>query len=57
VLAEYTGHYNGHRPHQALQQESPLRQPSRVVDIDTRIERKKVLGGLITEYRNAALGR
>jgi putative transposase len=57
VLAEYAGHYNGHRPHQALQQEPPLRQPSRVVDIATRIERKKVLGGLITEYRNAALGR
>jgi putative transposase len=57
VLAEYAGHYNGHRPHQALQQESPLRQPSRVIDITTRIERKKVLGGLITEYRNAALGR
>ena len=30
VLAEYARHYNGHRPHQALQQESPQRQPSQV---------------------------
>jgi transposase InsO family protein len=57
VLAEFASHYNGHRPHQALQQESPLRQPSRVVDIATRIERRKVLGGLISEYRRAALAR
>lgn len=28
VLAEYAQHYNGHRPHQALHQESPQRQPS-----------------------------
>jgi putative transposase len=57
VLAEYASHYNGHRPHQAVQQESPLHQPGRVVDIATRIERSKVLGGLISEYRRAALAR
>jgi integrase-like protein len=33
VLAEYARHYNGHRPHQALQQQSPQRQPSQAVDI------------------------
>jgi putative transposase len=33
VLAEYVRHYNGHRPHQGLQQAPPLRQPGRVVDI------------------------
>ncbi len=27
VLAEYTRHYNGHRPHQALRQKPPLNQP------------------------------
>ncbi len=27
VLAEYARHYDGHRPHQSLQQEPPLRQP------------------------------
>lgn len=48
-------HYNGHRPHQGLQQEAPQRQPSHVIDTTTRIERRKVLGGLISEYRRAAL--
>jgi transposase InsO family protein len=33
VLAEYARHYNGHRPHQGLQQEPPLHQPGRAVDI------------------------
>jgi hypothetical protein len=55
VLAEYAGHYNGHRPHQGLQQESPLREHGRVVDITARIERRRVVGGLISEYRRAAL--
>jgi Integrase core domain len=55
VLAEYAAHYNGHRPHQSLQQESPLCKPGRVVDVAARIERRQVLGGLISEYRRAAL--
>jgi transposase InsO family protein len=54
VLAEYVQHYNGHRPHQSLQQEPPLRQPGRAVDITARIERRSVVGGLISEYRRAA---
>ena len=54
VLAEYARHYNGHRPHQSLQQESPQSRPSRAVDITARIERGKVLGGIISEYRRAA---
>ncbi len=54
VLAEYVQHYNGHRPHQGLQQEPPLRQPSHAVDITARIERRNVAGGLISEYRRAA---
>jgi transposase InsO family protein len=54
VLAEYVRHYNGHRPHQSLQQEPPLYQPGRVVDIRARIEHRQVLGGLISEYRRAA---
>ena len=55
VLAEYASHHNGRRPHRALQQESPLRQPGRLADIAARIERRKVLNGLISEYRRAAL--
>jgi putative transposase len=54
VLAEYVRHYNGHRPHQGLQQEPPLRQLGRAVDITARIERRRVVGGLISEYRRAA---
>ncbi len=54
VLAEYAWHYNGHRPHQALRQEAPLCQPGRVVDITARIERRSIVGGLISEYRRAA---
>jgi len=54
VLAGYARHYNGHRPHQGLQQESPLRQPGHAVDITARIERRRVVNGLISEYRRAA---
>ena len=54
VLAEYARHYNGHRPHQGLQQEPPQRQPGHAVDITARIERSQVLSGLISEYHRAA---
>ncbi len=54
VLAEYARHYNSHRPHQGLQQEPPLQQPGCIVDITARIERRIVVGGLISEYRRAA---
>jgi putative transposase len=54
VLAEYARHYNGHRPHQSLQQEPPLREPGRAAGITARIERRQVLGGLVSEYRKAA---
>jgi putative transposase len=53
VLAEFARHYNGHRPHQSLQQEPP-RGPCRAIDITAWIERRQVLGGLISEYRPAA---
>jgi hypothetical protein len=54
ILAEYARHYSGHRPHQGLQQEPPLRRPSEAIDVTARIERRQVLGGLISEYRRAA---
>jgi transposase InsO family protein len=54
VLAEFARHYNGHRPHQGRQQEPPLRQPGYAVDTTARIERRSVVGGLISEYRRAA---
>ena len=53
VLAEFARHYNSHRPHQSLRQEPP-RRPGRVVDVTARIEHRRVLGGLISEYRRVA---
>jgi putative transposase len=55
VLAEYARHYNSHCPHKGLQQEAPQRQPGRLVDVTAPIERRKALGGLVNEYRRAAL--
>jgi putative transposase len=54
ILAEYARHYNGHRPHQRRRQEPPLRQPGQAIDMTARIERRQVLGSLISEYRRAA---
>jgi len=56
VLAEFADHYNGHRLHQSLQQEPP-RPPGHAIDITARIERRQVIGGLISEYRRAASER
>ena len=53
VLAEFARHYNGHRPHQSLQQQAPHR-PRRAIDITARIKRRQILGGLISEYHRAA---
>jgi putative transposase len=54
ILAGYARHSNGHRPDQGLPQEPPLRRSSQAVDISARIELRRVLGGLISEYRRAA---
>jgi putative transposase len=58
VLEEYVAHYNRHRPHRARNLRPPdhadiLTAP--VTDLTTaRIQRRKVLGGLIHEYERAA---
>jgi putative transposase len=54
VLAEYARHHNGHRPHQGLQQRPPLHRIGHVTDLTVRIERRRVVGGLISEYHRAA---
>jgi transposase InsO family protein len=54
ILYEYTRHYNGHRPHQALEQRPPLGELGQAIDITARIERRQAVGGLISEYRRAA---
>jgi putative transposase len=54
ILAEFARHYNGHRPHQALHQRPPQHQSGHAIDMTARIERSRVVGGLISEYRRAA---
>ncbi|WP_446219961.1 transposase [Micromonospora sp. IBHARD004] len=54
TLGEYARHYNGRRPHRALQLQPP-RSDRPVVDLThERIKRRPVLGGLIIEYERAA---
>jgi putative transposase len=54
ALGEYVGHYNGHRPHQSLQQRPPDRDDQARVPQDLPVQRRKVLGGMINEYYHAA---
>ncbi len=58
VLREYVAHYNKHRPHRSLGQRSPEQRHTFSDRADHvtgyAIERKRVLGGLINEYRRVA---
>jgi putative transposase len=54
VMAEYARHYNGRRPHRALQLQPP-RPDHPVADLShEHIKRRPVLGGLLNEYARAA---
>ena len=54
ILAEYEAHYNGRRPHRSRQLRPP-RPDHPVADLTRkRIQRRPVLGGLISEYERAA---
>ena len=54
VMAEYARHYNGRRPHRALQLQPP-RPDHPVADLSQeRVKRRPVLGGLLNEYERAA---
>jgi len=54
ILAEYSQHYNHHRPHQSRAQRPPLHEPGRAIDVTARIKRRQAVQGLISEYRRAA---
>lgn len=47
-------HYNKHRPHQGPEQMPPEYDSGHAVEITARIELRRVVGGLISEYRRAA---
>jgi putative transposase len=54
TLGDYARHYNGRRPHRALQLQPP-RCDQPVIDLThERIKRRPVLGGLINQYERAA---
>ena len=54
LLVDYIEHYNGHRPHRALNQHAP--DDDTVVKSTTgrTVERRTTCAGLINEYRTAA---
>jgi putative transposase len=54
VLGQYAGHYNGHRPHQSRQQRPPDHDGQASPPLDLPVQRRKVLGGVISEYYQAA---
>jgi putative transposase len=55
VLGEYAGHYNRRRPHQSRQQRPPDQEDQVGVPLELPVQRRKVLGGVINEYYQAAL--
>ena len=58
ILGEFVAHYNERRPHQSRDQRPPNATdatPLVVVDLAAaRISRRRILGGLINEYSQAA---
>jgi transposase InsO family protein len=57
VLAEYRDHYNRHRPHRSRDQRPPEteEQPAALQQFEPRrVLRRRVLGGVVNEYRYAA---
>jgi putative transposase len=54
ILSEYESHFNGHGPHRALDQASPLRALPDSVDADVQVIRRDRLGGLLHEYAQVA---
>jgi putative transposase len=54
VLTDYIRHFNGHRPHQSLDQHPPNHDPTAVAPLGTSIRRHQILNGVINEYHQAA---
>lgn len=54
VLRAYAGLCNGHRPHQSRHQRPPDHDESAIVSLQAPVRRRKLLGGVISEYHRAA---
>jgi len=54
VLGAYAGHYNRHRPHQSRQQRPPDQDTQPTAQLNLPVQRRKILGGMISEYYQAA---
>jgi putative transposase len=54
VLSEYTSHYNRQWPHQSRQQRPPDQETQTTAPLNLPIRRRKVLGGVTSEYYQAA---
>jgi transposase InsO family protein len=55
LLAAYERHYNNHRPHQTRSQLPPNSEPATVHDLQAhKVQRTRVLGGLVNQYRYTA---
>ncbi|WP_246106592.1 integrase core domain-containing protein [Pseudonocardia kunmingensis] len=54
VIDQFTRHFNDHRPHQGREQRPPNHDPAVVIPLDGPILRRRVLGGVINEYRRVA---
>jgi hypothetical protein len=51
VLIEFIDHYNSRRPHQSLDQQSPI--PRAELVATGKVERRQILGGIINDYFRA----
>jgi putative transposase len=55
VLDDYARHFNEHRPYQGIGQHPPRHDdPSAIMSLQASVGRRRVLGGLINEYQQAA---
>ena len=54
VLRTCAGHCSGHRPHQSLNQQPPGQDEPALVPLSAPVQRRKVPGGVISEYHRAA---
>jgi putative transposase len=52
VMEEYVSHYNRSRPHQGIEQQTPI--PFPTAQTDGSVKCREVLGGIIHEYSREA---